>query len=395
MAIDYEAMNQRITDLAEQNAGVFEGTTPDVQQQKYDLGGMGGAGRNTVTTTPGEYSEIQKALSGQSFTLGGYTPVQGEKGTPKLTTGVGGQQALSFMRPGGTLTRPSESMRYPLNTPQAQANDQLLQAMREVGINNPEALIGRMDPMKKAQMSASLQDYGTQKESFGQQAQNYAAGMKTLGEGVASMGQELEQTSALIKSQMGQGLSPTWERAIGKADEYVTNAQNRTVQAMNDLDNVITSMRDNMQFEKAHDMQVATQAALGQMNSYGDTIARRYGEESPEYQQFTQQKSASLATTQSSIHSTYGQLNASMNQGFLTARTGLASNMAMYENYNEQASLDVYKAAAAADQQFELNATSQLVAIEQLKMSGQTLLADWMANTPVFSMSLSGLFALM
>ena len=395
MGIDYEAMNQRIKDLADQNSTVFTGSLPTAQQVTTSFG-MG----NTVTTTPNELSEIQKALSGQGgFKLGNVTSMNPARGTPSFKTDAQGQQTLAFTPPKTYSTSmfdsglPSNTPTYGLNSLQAQSDDQLLQMMKSVGIANPEGLLKGMNMMKKAQMSAGLVDYQAEQKSSEQHQKNYQAGLETVGAGVASMGQELDQVGALIKEQMNQGLSPVWERAMGKADEYVQNAQNRTVQAMQELDSNIKAMKDDMRFEKAHDMQVATQTALGQMNDYGDVISRRYGQDSPEYQQFTQQKSSTLATTQSSIHATYGQLNASMNQGFLTTRAQLSGNMAMYENYNEQASLEVYKTAAAADQQYELNATSQLITIEQLKMSGQTLLADWMANTPVFSMSVSGLLS--
>ena len=164
---------------------------------------------------------------------------------------------------------------------------------------------------------------------------------------------------------------------------------------MGQLDEAISAAKQDLSFEKAHAMQVSVQASLGQMNQYGDTIARRYGTDSAEYAQFVQQKQATLATTQSSIHQMYGTLTSQINQAAISATAATASNMAMYQNYNEQKALDVYQAAAATDQQYKLDATNQLLALEQLKMSNNQSLVKWVADTPVFSVSLSSLFSLL
>ena len=141
-------------------------------------------------------------------------------------------------------------------------------------------------------------------------------------------------------------------------------------------------------------MQVGVQSALGQMANEEKAIARQYGVNSEEMMQFKQSKKQTLASIQSSIQTTYGNLRTSLNQSALTTKAGTSINMAMYENYNEQAALEVYKSAAQADAAYKLQTTENLISIENLKLSNQSALADWISNTPVFSTCLSGFVSL-
>jgi hypothetical protein len=155
----------------------------------------------------------------------------------------------------------------------------------------------------------------------------------------------------------------------------------------------MSELRKAGSFAKTHDLQVSVQSTLGQMGQEEQTIARRYGTTSPEMAQFKQQKQFTLGTVQSGIHAEYAKLNSSIDTSMAQLRAGTDTNMKMYENYNEQASLEVYKAAAQADQSFKLQWTEQLLGIEQLKMSNQNALATWVSETPVFSTSLSSFLA--
>ena len=239
-----------------------------------------------------------------------------------------------------------------------------------------------------------VQDYESQTQSAKQQAANYGEGTNILAGAVTDANQNLDEQVAMLKEAQEEGISPLWDVAMGKADEVVLNAQARTKTVMGDLDRLIDEIRIDRNFEKAHAMQVAVQTSLGQMNSYGDTIKRQYGVDSAEFAQFTQQKGMSLAMTQSNIHDSYAKIGAEIDQIAISATAQTSTQMAMFENYNEQAMLDVYRSAAMADQQYDLEISQQLIAIEQMKMNNQGMLAEWVANTTVFNASLSGILAL-
>ena len=393
MAFDYEGMNARLQELSTQNKNVLTpAAPPDARMVETKVGG------GTATVTPYEQEQLQRAMGGQSFRLGGRFNAPTPKGSTsfKLTDKDGIQTLERNVSGGGRLGGSQTVGSYELGSASAQEKDQMMQQLAASGVPNAEALFRKYqnNPEKLAQLMAGVQDYETAKGSFEQQARNYAEGTNILAEGMTEANQSLEQTAAMLREQAEEGLSPMWDRAIAKADEYVVNAQERTRTEMARLDNLITDVRDNMEFGKAHDMQVAVQASLGQMNSYGDTIKRQYGIDSAEYAQFQQTKGVTLAQTQSSIHATYTKMGNQIDQLAIGSTAELGSRMAMYENYNEQAALDVYKAAALADQQYEVEIAGQLIAIEQLKMTNQTALASWIADTPVFSASLSGILAL-
>lgn len=390
--IDWDALNAKLKTLSAQNANVLNPTgvslpTPRTSSAQISVrnpvksmtyGAMGSTGpapytekKQTVTGTPGEIAKLQNAMKNGYITQSGngYTMWNGGLGT---TTKLGD----------------------PIN---AQA-DSLIQALEAEGLGAANDLVmgalkGSNKGMNLAALQTAYQDYVTQKQSTQQQANNYKAGTDLLTDAVTQGNQNLDQIGADLQAKTGQ-LSDMWARTLAKADEIVVNAQKRTQSVLADVDAMLSKMNTDMNFEQAHTMQATVQSALGQMAGEEKIIARQYGMDSEEMMQFNQTKRQTLAAMQSNVYATYGNLRSTMRQNALATRTQAASNMAMYENYNEQAMLETYKAAAQADQAYQLQATEDMIAIENLKMSNQSSLADWIANTPVFSTSLSGLVSL-
>lgn len=398
MAVDYEALNQQVQALAKKNTNVIgPGSieTPQARQESLQVG------RGTLTGTPYEIEQIQKAMSGGVFSLGGVLSSGSSSGFP-TNYGVGDNGSFQITTGQSAGTRgysPSglSTKEYSVNTESAQQRDIVTQMLENAGISNASGLVDKYgrSPEKLALLEAAVRDYMTQQQSFEQQAENYAAGTGIMSEGVTSMGQELDSIAMEIRGNMGQGLSDQWQVALDKADEYVSKADERTREVLGELNGIIDEMNNDLRFEKAHDMQVSVQASLGQMASEEKAIASRYGVDSPEMQQFTASKKNTLAQVQSSVHATYGNLRTQFNETVMGTYAQTATNMSMYQNYQEQSALNVYKAAAEADQLNSMQWTQQLIGIEQLKLQGQTMLAEWVANTPVFSASLSSLLSIL
>lgn len=401
MAIDYDAMNARIKALALANTKVITPTDTAATTARsasvttptnYTTGQKG----TTITGTPYEINKIKTALgSGGTYDPKTGTLWSGSKsGTSRQYSVMGsGEKASQALSSGvGTKINP--------NSANAQTADQIAQMMEEAGVIGGSALASQLGSKNSAKslaalslMGAGLQDYNTQKKSFEQQGKNYQEGTNLLTDAVTEGNKALDALSGKITSQMESGVSPLWERAMAKADEFVANANTRTKEVLAGVDKSISEMKLAGSFEKAHAMQVSVQSALGSMADEQQTIARRFGADSPEMMQFNQQKQTTLASVQSSIHTEYAKLNSEMTQNMASVRASTSQNMAMYENYNEQAALGVYQAAATADQQLKLQYTEQLIGLEQLKMSNQTELATWISKTPVFSTSLTSFLA--
>jgi len=200
--------------------------------------------------------------------------------------------------------------------------------------------------------------------------------------------QNLEALQRSIQAK-AQSVSEEWGAAAEKADEYVMAARGRVGDV---LAKKIGVDRD---FSKAHSMQVAVQSSLGVMKTEERNIAENYGIDSKEYQQFQESKRTSLATLQSSIHANYAQLQEQQNITYLNTVSEAYTKSNMYVGFQEQQHVEMLKFKEESKNAYALQATQLEISIEQLKMSGMENLANWIIETPTFSMDMTPLMTLL
>jgi len=374
--------------------------TPELETQITAL-----KNRQTQLVTPSPAPQIpieQLALSAGGRTVTApvtasqkqYLESMRATGWTVVPDGKGGF-TLSMMADPVSRARMTMGMPFHLSGERAMETERVKRMAEQAGIESIDNLMDiyrRMTEQGRVRAEGALKDFMTEQESAKRQAEAYGAGTDLLAQGVKAQEAALSGIQAQLQANMGQ-VSGLWERALAKADEYVESARQRTQDALRQMDLLTTDILKNHEFSKAHAMQAAVQASLGQMNDTEAVIARRYGANSPEMVSFRQSKMATLAGMQSSINASYEQVASQIQLASAQLQADMRQKFAMYENYQEKMALEVYTAAAQADQAYSLQAANYLVSIEQLKMNNQSMLADWIANAPVFTVKMGSLMA--
>jgi hypothetical protein len=160
------------------------------------------------------------------------------------------------------------------------------------------------------------------------------------------------------------------------------------------IDEINTQIATDRDFSKAHSMQVAVQSSLGEMKTAERNIAENYGVDSKEFMQFQESKRTSLATLQSSIHANYAQLQEQQGITYLNAVSDAYTKSNMYVGFQEQQHVEMLKFKEESKNSYALQASQLEVSIEQLKMQGMENLANWIIETPTFSMDSTPLITL-
>ena len=242
------------------------------------------------------------------------------------------------------------------------------------------------------QAKTAEEAYNIQKEALGGQANKAGMALGLKGEHYAESMEQLDALSTELSSAANPATA-LWASAIEKADEFVTAGIQRTADAVKKLEDMNAGFMENQQTAKAHDMQVAVQSTLGTMNAEGRGILERYGAESAEYAGYMTTKSQTLATLQSSIHSTYQQIRNAQNTTLLNAVSQTTMQHNMYTNYHEQQAVQTRMAAAQAEETYGLQVAQLQITAEQLKLSVGDDMANWIIGTPEFTSDLQPLMA--
>lgn len=365
---DYAKMNERIGQLTKANQKIIQPSMDDpASDTSYtppDIAAMSAEKRKT------QMQEAKTSALSSAPKWFGPSPQQAyDVEYKRLTTGQSGAKI--------------------------QYAEQLMAYSQQIGGPNLETILGKnwQQGDKLPSVEAALRDFESQKQSVAQQAENRAAATGILTETMIAANQNLEQI-AIDAGGRHLSMMEGWNTAIGKADEYVEAGRLRTQQLMSNLEGLSQDLLERHDFEKAHAMQVGVQSVIGSMQGMEKDIIAQFGKDSEEFSQFRGQKMTSLAIMQSNVHSAYGQLRSQIGVDLLKLTADAGKTMSMYENYQEQASLDVYKAAASSNQAYDLQYTTTLIGIEQLKTQNMTELASWIESTPVFSVELGPTMAL-
>jgi len=265
------------------------------------------------------------------------------------------------------------------------------------GANLPDSAIKSAAGLKDNYRNlgeTAMQNYQTQIATQKQQAEKAATGLEMAGSGTSQILSNLEALQGQVKTQAAS-TRDAFSAAAEKADDYVQAAKGRVSETLDKLDEINSQIAKDRDFSKAHAMQAAVQSSLGSMKAEERNILETYGTDSKEYQQFQQSKQVTLATIQSNIHATYQQLAEEQGKTYLSLVEDANTKSNMYLGYQEQQHVDMLKYRAEAEASYNIQVAQFQTGLEQLKMSGVENLANWIIETPTFSMDATPLITLL
>jgi len=234
---------------------------------------------------------------------------------------------------------------------------------------------------------------GQQEADVKARAEKAATGLEMVGESTLQGMQNLERIQSTLRQRV-QDTSGAWGEAPEKADEYVQAARSRVGEVLTKLDDIFKDMNESRDFSKAHAMQASVQATIGSMRAEERNIVETYGTESKEYDQFRMSKTNALATVQSNLHASYANLEEQQRQNYMNVVSEAYTKSNMYVGFQEQQHVEMLKYKAEAQNAYNIQASQMDASIEQMKMSGMENLANWMIETPTFSMDVTPIVAM-
>lgn len=270
-------------------------------------------------------------------------------------------------------------------------------ATRDVDTTPPTGLkeaVGGLEGTYKGIGEAAVSQYGKQAEAQKKQAEKAASALEMQGGATIDYLERLEKIREGVTTKAASSRE-SFAAATEKADEYVQAAKGRVGEVLGKLDEINAQIGRDRDFSKAHAMQASVQATIGSMKAEERNIAETYGTDSKEFEQFQMSKMNTLGTVQSNIHATYQQLQEKQGQTYLGVVSEAMTKSNMYLGFQEQQHVDMLKYKADAQNAYDLQVSQFEVGIEQMKMAGMENLANWMVETPTFSMDATPLMTLL
>ena len=243
-------------------------------------------------------------------------------------------------------------------------------------------------------IKAAARDTLTQGEATQKEADKAADVMQMQGMNTIVGLERLGEIGERVKSQY-DSTAAMWDAPAEKADEYVTASRDRVRSSLVKLDELNEQMNKNMDFAKAHDMQVAAQSVLGSMKTEERSILQTYGAASKEYEQFITSKSVSLATAQSMVHGNYAKLQHERDLTFMNATNESMWKHNMYAGFQEQQHVEMLKWREQSKQAHDLQYAQFEIGLEQLKTAGASNFSDFIMSMPSFTMESAPLMTLL
>lgn len=240
----------------------------------------------------------------------------------------------------------------------------------------------------------AVSEYGKQAEAQKESAEKAATALKMQGGATIDYLERLEK----IREGVTAGAASARESFAAvteKADEYVQAARGRVGEVLAKLDDINAEIGKERDFSKAHAMQASVQATLGSMKAEERNILETYGAESKEYQQFQMSKMNALGTVQSNIHANYQQLQEKQAETYLSTVSDAYTKSNMYLGFQEQQHVDMLKYKADAQNAYDMQVSQFEVGIEQMKAAGMENLANWIIETPTFTMDATPLITML
>uniref|UniRef100_A0A6M3J8G2 Uncharacterized protein n=1 Tax=viral metagenome TaxID=1070528 RepID=A0A6M3J8G2_9ZZZZ len=240
----------------------------------------------------------------------------------------------------------------------------------------------------------AVSEYGKQAEAQKESAEKAATALKMQGGATIDYLERLENIRKGVTTQ-ATSVRDSFSAAAEKADEYVQAAKGRVGEVMAKLDEINAEIGKDRDFSKAHAMQASVQATLGSMKAEERNILETYGTGSKEYQQFQASKMNALGTVQSNIHAAYQQLQEKQGETYLSTVSDAYTKSNMYLGFQEQQHVDMLKYKADAQNAYDLQVAQFEVGVEQLKSAGMENLANWIIETPTFTMDATPLITML
>lgn len=241
---------------------------------------------------------------------------------------------------------------------------------------------------RQATQQAIVSSAKSQQANLQEQAEKSASALEMVGASTLSGIKGLESIQGAIRQQT-QSSSDSFNLAAEKADEYVQAARGRVTEVMAKFDDLNKGITKDLDFAKAHSMQASVQATLGTMKTEERNIAQTYGTNSPEYAQFQASKKNALGTVQSNIQASYAQIRSQQAESYRNAFVDTATKMNMYVGYQEQQHVEMLKFQEQEKAAVSLQAAQLDTSIEQMKMSGMENLANWIVQSPSYSLDVT------
>ena len=271
-------------------------------------------------------------------------------------------------------------------------------ATREIGdVSVPAGVGTAVSGLKGAYKGigeTAISQYGKQADVKQKEAEKAAAALEMQGGATVDYLQRLEEIREGVTKRAGAARE-AWAAAPEKADEYVQAARQRVGEVLTKLDDINSQIGKDRDFSKAHAMQASVQATLGSMRAEERNIVETYGAESKEFEQFQMSKMNALGTVQSNIHASFQQLQEQQGQNYLKVVSEAYTKQNMYLGFQEQQHVDMLKYKADAQNAYDLQVSQFEIGVEQLRMSGMENLANWIIETPTFSMDATPLMTLL
>ena len=257
-----------------------------------------------------------------------------------------------------------------------------------------EKTIGALEPGYKGVGEMAVSEYGKQAETQKKRAEKAATALEMQGGATVDYLQRLDEIREGVMAR-GGAAHDAWAAAPEKADEYVQAARSRVGEVLAKLDDINSQIGRDRDFSKAHSMQASAQAVLGSMRAEERNIVETYGADSKELGQFRTSKMNTLGVVQSNIHVSFQQLQEQQGQNYLNVVSEAYTKQNMYLGFQEQQHVDMLKYKADAQNAYDLKVSQFEIGIEQLKSAGAENLANWIIQTPTFSMDATPLITML
>jgi hypothetical protein len=271
-------------------------------------------------------------------------------------------------------------------------------ATRDVGdVSVPagaKTAVGGLRGAYKGIGETAISQYGRQGEVKQKEAEKAATALEMQGGATIEYLQRLDKIRGGVTARAGAARE-AWAAAPEKADEYVQAARSRVGEVLGKLEDINSQIGKDRDFSKAHAMQSSVQATLGSMRAEERNIVETYGSESKEFEQFQMSKMNALGVVQSNIHASFQQLQEQQGQNYLNVVSEAYTKSNMYVGFQEQQHVDMLRYKADAQNSYDLKVSQFEIGVEQLRMSGMENLANWIIETPTFSMDATPLMTML
>lgn len=276
--------------------------------------------------------------------------------------------------------------------------EQTAAATRDIGKTDvpsgAKAVVGGLRGAYKGVGETAISQYGQQAVTQQKEAEKAATALEMQGGATIDYLQRLEGIREGVTTRAAAARD-AWAAPIEKADEYVQAARQRVGDVLEKLDDINSQIGRDRDFSKAHAMQASVQATLGSMKAEERNITETYGLDSKEFEQFQQSKQVALGTVQSNIHASYQQLQEKQGQTYLNVVSEAYTKSNMYLGFQEQQHVDMLRYKADAQNAYDLKVSEFEIGVEQLRMAGMENMANWIIETPTFSMDATPLMTLL